>query len=84
MVAHQLRNDLVLQVVENLRITEETSDIDEHVLGQQLELTCIAPQQFEIPIHVIGFDRSDRHAPLDPALQCTLLVQGEIVGGLGA
>ena len=44
----------------------------------------VAPQNVEIAVHVIGLDRGHRHAPLDPAPQRTLLVEREIVGGIGA
>ena len=80
----QVGNDLLRQEIEHLRIAEEAGDIDEQVLGKQVELACVAPQQFEIPIHVIGLDRRHRHAPLDPALQRARLVEREIVGGLRA
>ena len=53
-------------------------------LASKIELVCVAPQHLEIPIHVIGLDRCHRHAPLDPALQCSRLVKREIVGGLRA
>ena len=84
LAADQFGNDLLRQEVENLRIAEETGDVDEQVLGEQVELVCVAPQHREIPIHVIGLDRCHRHAPLDPALQRTRLVQREIMGGFRA
>ena len=84
LAADQVGNDLCRQEIEHLRIAEEAGDIDEQVLGKKIELARVAPQHFEIAIHVIGFDRCHRHAPLDPALQRARLVKREIVGGLCA
>jgi len=50
--------------------------------GEKIELACVAPQDFEVAIHVP--DRRHRHPPLDPTLQRARLVEGEIVLGLGA
>ena len=82
--ADQVGNDLLRQEIEHLRIAEEAGDIDEQVLGKKIELACVAAQNFEIAIHVIGLDRRHRHAPLDPALQRARLVKREIMGGLRA
>ena len=53
-------------------------------LARSSSSACVAAQNFEIAIHVIGLDRRHRHAPLDPALQRARLVKREIVGGLRA
>ena len=67
---------------EGTRVAEEAGDVDQQVLGEELELTWVLPQHVEIPTDVIG--TGQRHAPLDPAQQCARLVEREIVRGLGA
>src|SRR6202040_4077670 len=56
------------QEFEGTRVAEEARDVDQQVLGEELELTWILPQPVEIPTTVIG--TGQRHAPLDPAQQC--------------
>ena len=58
--------------------------LNEQVLGQQIEFPGVAPQQLKIAIHIAVFDRSHRHAPLDPPPERSLLVRREIVGCLAA
>jgi hypothetical protein len=84
MAADQVGNDLLRQEIEHLRIAEEAGDVDQQVLGKQVELAWVAAQHFEIAIHVVGLDRRHRHAPLDPALQRARLVKREIMRGLRA
>ena len=67
-----------------MRIAEETGDVDEQILGQQVELAGSSRRMFEIAVHVVGLDRRHRHAPLDPALQRALLVEREIMRRLRA
>ena len=65
-----------------MRIAEEAGDVDEQVLGQQVELARIAPQDPDIPIH--RRDPGQRHAPPDAPLKGARLVEPEIVGGFRA
>ena len=65
-----------------LEFAEEAGDVDQQVLGEELELTWILPQPVEIPTTVIG--TGQRHAPLDPPQQCARLVKREIVRGFRA
>ena len=74
--------DLVRQEFEGTRVAEEAGDVDQQVLGEELELTWILPQPVEIPTTVIG--TGQRHAPLDPPQQCARLVEREIVRGFRA
>ena len=78
----EIGNHLLRQQLEGLRVAEEAGDVDQQVLGEELELTWILPQHVEIPTAVI--DTGQRHAPLDPAQQCARLVEREIVRGLRA
>src|SRR6185437_14128355 len=81
MIADQVRNDLLYQEVEHLRITEEAGDIDEQILGKNVELPCVTPENLEIAIRVVDLDRRHRHAPLDPALQRPRFVEPEVMTG---
>ena len=75
-------NHLVRQQVEGLRVAKEAGDVDQQVLGEELELARILPQHVEITATVV--DSGQRHAPLDPAQQCARLVERETVRGLRA
>src|SRR6185312_13763044 len=80
--AHEAGNDLLSEEFEDLGIAEETGDIDEQVLGEKIELVGVLPKHLEITAEVD--DASDRHAPLDTALQCAGLIEREVVRGLRA
>jgi hypothetical protein len=81
---HEIGNDLVSEERENLRIAEKARDIDEQVLGEEVELVRVVAQKLEIAIHVVGVDRRHRHPSFDAALQRAGLVEREIMGGLRA
>jgi len=73
----EIGNHLLRQQLEGLRVAEEAGNVDQQVLGKELELTRILPQHVKIPADVI--DSGQRHAALDPAQQCALLVERETV-----
>ena len=74
---HELRNDFLRQLVEGGRVAEEVGHIDEEVLGEQLTLARILAQDLQIVRAAL--QPGHRHAPLDPALQRSPLVEREIV-----
>ena len=73
MTAHEFRNDGLREEIEHLSITEEAGDVDQQILGEQIEFACVAAQYFEISIR--GCDRRRRHASLDPTLQRARFVE---------
>ena len=81
---HQLGNDLLRQQVEHLRVAEEAGDVDEQVRGQKITLADVAAQQIDVAGRVGGGDPRHAHAPFDPALQRTGLVEREIMPRLRA
>ena len=81
---NEVGDDLLSQQIEGWSVAEEARDVDEQVVCQKLEFVRVVPQGLEIAIHAIGLDRGHRHAPLDPPLQGSRLVQSEIVRGLQA
>ena len=83
-VRDQIRDDVLGQVLEYFRVAEEAGDVDQQILGQQIELGGILAQDFEVAAHVVRLDRSHRDAPLDPPLQGARLVEAKVVGRLGA
>ncbi len=74
---HQLRNDLLLQTFEGLGVAEEPRDVDQQIVGETLEFRRVLSETLEIAAALL--DTVQGHAPLDPALQRAVLVQGEIV-----
>ena len=80
--AHQIGNCLLRQQFEGFRVAEEAGDVDQQILGEQIEFACITLQHVEIPAAVV--DTGQRHAPLDPTQQCARLVERKIVRRLGA
>jgi hypothetical protein len=84
MAAHQIRNDLLRQEVENLWIAEEAGDVDEEVLDEEGEFVLIAVQDLDIPVRIGHLDRCHDHAPLYPPQKRAWLVEREIMGGPGA
>ena len=82
MPADEIGDHLLRQQLEGLRVAEEAGDVDQQILGEELELSRILPQQVEIPATVV--DAGQRHAPLDPAQQCARLIERKIVRGLSA
>jgi hypothetical protein len=69
---------------EDFWVAEEARDVDEKVLGQQVEFVGVMAQKFEIAIHIVGFHRRHGHAPFGPALQRAALVQTEVMRRSGA
>src|SRR5437588_6040551 len=76
--AQDLGNDLVDEVLPDLRISEETGDIDEDVVEQLLEFIWMNLEV--ILIRGVGIDSHIMHAFGDPALQARPLVPGEVEG----
>ena len=79
---HEIRYHLLRQQLESLRVAEEAGDVDQQILGEEIELAGILPQQIEIATNIV--DAGQRHAPLDPAHQRARLVECKIVRGLRA
>ena len=69
--------DLFRQQLESLGVAEEAGDVDQQILGEELELAGILPQSAEVPARIDN--RGHRHPPLDPPPQRTRLVEREIV-----
>ena len=63
---HQIGNDLLRQQLEGLRVAEKAGDVDQQILGKELELSRVLPQHIEISATVL--DSGHRHPPLDPPL----------------
>ena len=80
--AHQLRNDLLRQLLEGLGVAEEERDIDEQIVGEALEFGRVFDQQLEIAVGVL--DAGQSHAPLDPAADRSILVKRKIMRSLVA
>ena len=57
-------------------------DVDEEIAREQLALGCIRAD--ELQVFTAALDARQRHAPLDPASQRALLVEQEIMRGLGS
>ena len=74
MAANQFGDDPLGEEVEDLWIAEETGDVDQQVLGKEIEFIRVGVQQSDVAIDILGLDRRHRHAPLDPALQRAGLV----------
>ncbi len=84
MIGNQIRNGLFRQEFEDFRIAEEAGDVDEQILGEQIKLGRVASQKCDIAILIVRSDCRHTHAPFDPALQCAVLVEREIVIGFRA
>ena len=77
----QGRDDLVLQLLPGRRVAEKAGDADQKLLEEQLDFLGILAQKPDIGGDLV--DLVQAHAPLDPAVDGALLVQGKIVAGLG-
>ena len=75
------REDDLFQVLPRRRIAEEARHADQELLEEELEFLGI---RLEKP-HILAdpLDLVDAHAPLDPAVDGALLVQGKVVARLG-
>src|SRR5580704_10757483 len=80
--AYQLGNDLLRQDREGLFVAEKSGDVDQHGFGEEIDLIRILANRVQIDTDVL--DRRHRHPPFDLAQQRALLVEGEIVRGVGA
>ena len=76
----QRRDGLVFQVFPRLRVAEEARHADQELLEQQFQLLGILLQEPDIAGNPV--DLVDAHAPLDPAVDGGLLVQGKVVARL--
>ena len=83
-ITQQGGDDRFLQSKEHIGIPEESGDIDQQIIGKQRTFLVIAPQHLKVARHVAGLDARHRHSPRDPAPQCAMFVEMEIVGGAGA
>ena len=75
--AHQIGNNFLRQQLEGFRVAKEPGDVDQQILGEEIDLTRILTENFEIPV-AIG-NASHRHAALDPTLQRPRLVESKVV-----
>ena len=82
--AHQIRNDLFGQEREYLWIAEETGDIDEQVLGEQVRLVWIGLQYMDVVINVVAAGHRHCYTSIYPALQRSGFVECEIICCLSA
>ena len=80
MIAHEAGYDVLREIIEDRRITEETRHVDQQIPGELAEFDRIPPDEFEISFR--SFNRRHRHPALDAALECSLLVEREIVSRL--
>ena len=81
-VAHEVGNDALGQKIENGRVAKETRDIDQQIPGELIAFVGVAKQEIEILGG--GFDRRQRHPPLDAPLERAVLVKREVVNRLRA
>jgi hypothetical protein len=80
MITHEAGNDVAGKKIEDRRIAEETRHIDQHIRGKLIEFDRIPTEEFEISFGGLG--RRHRHPALGTALECSVLVEREIVGRL--
>ena len=76
----QRRDDLFFQLFPRRRVAEKTRYPDQKFLEQQLQFLGILLQEPDIggnPVNLV-----DAHAPLDPAIDGGLLVEGKVVARL--
>ena len=78
----QRRDGLVPQLLPGRRVAEEAGHADQQLLEEQVQLLGILLQIADVGGDLV--DLVDAHAPLDPAVDGVLLVEGEVVAGLGA
>ena len=72
----------VLQLLPGRRVAEEARHPDQQLLEEQIQLLRILLQVADVSRDLV--DLVDAHAPLDPAVEGVLLVEGKVVAGLGA
>ena len=81
---HQVGDDFRGDQIEDAGVAEKAGDVDQQVLGQQVEFAGVGGEHFEVVAHRTGRDAAEDHAPFDPAFQGALLVEGEIIVGAAA
>ena len=64
---YQIGNDLIRQHFEHGGVAKEVGDVDQQVLGEDVELGRVVPQHVKVAACAGGRDRRHRHAPFDPA-----------------
>jgi hypothetical protein len=84
MAANKVGDDRLGQQTENRRIAEEAGDVDQQILGQQIEFVRVRAQHREIAVDAVGLYMCQRHATLDPALERAGFVEAEIMHRPGA
>ncbi len=74
------RDDLFSQLLPRRRIAEKAGHADEQLLEQELRLLGVLLEKPDVGRDPV--DLVEAHAPLDPAVDGALLVQGEVLAGL--
>jgi hypothetical protein len=80
MLCQQDGQDLVLEILPDLRVAEERGDADQHLLEQQVQLLRVRAQEVGVGGHRI--QAMHGHAPGDAAHQRVRLVGRQIVPGV--
>ena len=76
----QRRDDLLPQLLPRRRVAEKARHPDQQLLEEQIQFLGVLLQEADIGGDLV--DLVDAHAPLDPAVDGVLLVQGKVVAGL--
>ena len=74
LLADQLGDDRLRQLLEHRRVPKKARDVDQQVLGQRRAFGLVSPQAVEVAVAVGCLDAGHRHPPLDAPLQRAGLV----------
>ena len=77
MIGHEAGNDFPSEEVKHGGVAEETSDVDQHLPGEQLDFGLFATQPREVGFR--GLEPRRGHSALDISIQRAALVVREIV-----
>ena len=75
----QAGDDHLVQALKHLGVAEKTGDVDQHVLGQQIALCRVVPQQVEVSGKVARQNGQQPHTPLYPPPDRSRLILTEIL-----
>ena len=81
MPRQKLRDDLLPHLLPCRRVAEKAGHADEQFLEQELRLLGVLLEKLDVGRDPV--DLVEAHAPLDPAVDGALLVQGKVLTGLG-